>query len=193
MEQIDHPILQITLEVDHHVAAHDQHHLPEHFVRDDVVLRKHHVLAQRGIKPGRPVLLHRVVSQTPRPSGRVVVALAPGDGFRRVDSVPGPRQGIRVDVGGVDLGPIQQAGLLEQDGHRIHLFTRRTAGMPDFEIGVGAQDREHLLPNRGKAFRIAKGLRHIDRNAIDRLVQETRLVQQAWNQLTDALQLQPFG
>lgn len=63
-EEADGPVLQGSVEVDQHVAAHDEVHLPQGAIGGQVVLSEHHVAGQRRVHDGRLV------------AGRVVVRKA---------------------------------------------------------------------------------------------------------------------
>ena len=77
-----------------------------------------------------------------------------------------PRLGLLqhglVDVGRVDAAAVVEAFLLEEDGHRVDLFARRTAGVPDAHERIGAQQRHDLLPEGEVEGRVAEHRRGVD-------------------------------
>ncbi|MNE53026.1 hypothetical protein D3C80_1477260 [compost metagenome] len=89
---------------------------------------------------------------------------------------------MRVDVGGVDDGALQQALLAQQDGHRIHLLARAAAGNPHLDRRPGAQQRHHFVAQRQVVPRVAEHLADRDRQVLQQLHEHARVVQHAFLQ-----------
>ena len=53
-----------------------------------------------------------------------------------------------VHVGGVDLAPVVEPLLLQHDGEGVGLLAGRAPGVPDADLGVGAEQRHHALAER---------------------------------------------
>ncbi len=138
-------LLDLRLQVNQQVAATDQVQFREGRIADQVLLGKHHRLADLLVDPVGVLAFDKELPQTLRRDVR-------GDAFR-VDAGPGERQGVLVDVGGEDL---DLAGLVpgsqlfgQQDGDRVGFFPRGAAGHPDADgggvrvVGVLVHAREH--------------------------------------------------
>ena len=82
--------------------------------------------------------------------------------FERKDAVLGALQHGLVDVGRVDAAAVVEPFLLQQDGHRVDLFAGRTAGVPDADEGIRAQQRHDLLAEREVEGRVAEHRRGVD-------------------------------
>ena len=129
VKQRDQLLLQFCAQVNQQVAATDQVELGERRVLDHVLLREHQQVTNAFVDPvGAAVGLER--EKSGQPLRRHVV----GDAGR-VHTGTGHGDGAAVDVGGKHLhlvaGLEQLQPFLQQDGHRISLFTGGTTSAPD--------------------------------------------------------------
>src|SRR5215208_3415544 len=148
VEQPVHPLLERAVEVDQDVAAEDDVALGERAVRHQVVLREDDVLEQRRPEEGAVVLRDVVLRERALPAGADVVLGVLLHPLDREDAGLRLLEHHLVDVGGVDPRPLVQPLLLEEDGHREDLLAGGTAGVPHADEGVGAEQRDHGLPER---------------------------------------------
>ena len=146
----DRPILQLAVEVDEHVAAGHQLDFGEDAVGGEAVVRKHDVLLQ-GLVEDRPAVGRRVVVGEGRAGAGLAMVLGEaGDAVHVVDAGLRLLQRLGVDVRRVDQRAREQAFLAQENRERVRLFAGAAAGHPDFQRGVGAQQRDHLLAQRAE-------------------------------------------
>src|SRR5690349_19549812 len=129
VKQLLYAMLERPIEVDQHVPAEDDVEFTERLVGDQVVLREDDILGERRIEE-RPVVFRRVVLRERPGAARLDVILRVLlHAIERKDPAARMAKNNLVDVGGVDARAIEQAFLLEENGHRVHLLARRTASV----------------------------------------------------------------
>ena len=159
----------------------------EHAVGGQAVVGEHHVLAQPLVEHHAAIGGGVIVRQRATGAGARMV-LGESRHPRHVEHARlGGAQRVRVDVGGVDQGAVQQAFFLQQDGQRIHLFPRAAPGHPDLERRVGAQQRHHLLAQRLEVAGVAEHVAHLHGEVFEQRREHGGLVQHAVLQLRQRL------
>ncbi len=126
VENRDQLLVDLGLEIDHHVPTGYQVELGERRIADDVLDREHHAFAQRRVDlVGAFIVREKGVQARRRDIGGDAVGI---EADARVV------QGVFVDVGCEDLDPrlllLPGKFLQQQDRQRIGLLARRTAGHP---------------------------------------------------------------
>ena len=82
-----------------------------------------------------------------------------------------------VHVGRVDPAAVVEAGLLEQDRHRVDFLAGRAARVPDPDERVRPQDRDHLVAERAVEGRVAEHGADVDRERRQQPLQPGRIVE----------------
>ncbi len=136
-----------------------------------VVVPRRVVVAERGFPAGGDVV------------GRVLL-----HGGDREDAGLGALQHGLVDVGGVDAAAVVEALFLKQDGHRIDLFAGGTAGMPDADERIGAQQRHDLLAEGDVEGRVAEHGRRVDGEVEQQPLHARGVMQHFFDQAGDGAQ-----
>ena len=161
--------------------------LGKHAVGGQAVVREHHVLAQALVEHHAAIAGSVVVRQRTAGAGARMV-LGKSRHPRHVEHSRLCRaQRVRVDVRGVDQRAVQQAFFLQQDGQRIHLFSRAAPGHPDLERRVGAQQWHHLLAQRLEVAGVAEHVAHLHGEVFEQRREHGGFVQHAVLQLRQRL------
>ena len=176
MEQAEHPALQARIKVDHHVAAADQVGFRKHAVGCQAVVGEGDVLDQRLVEQRAAVRGRVVIGKHARAAGGQVVLCVQRHLFDWKHAAPGNVQRLRVDVGGVNHCPLEQAFFAQQDRHRHHFLAGAAAGNPDVERCIGVQERHHVRAQRGVKERVAEHLGDRDRQELQQLRKSGRIV-----------------
>ena len=129
VKNIEHPLLQVGLQVDQHIAATDQVHPTKRRVREHVLRAKHHHRAQRFAH--REMLAVRALDEVAlEPAGRHA-----GGNANRVAAAAAHLQRVVVGVGGKYLHSAGFAGAAQavqhHHGHGVSLFAGGAARHPD--------------------------------------------------------------
>src|SRR5437867_3644678 len=178
VEQTVHVFLDIGLEVDQQVAAHDEVETGERWVLDQVVDGE-----ETHLPDFLRDLIHMIV-----PDEESLQALRRdvlGDAFG-VAAVARELQRLVVDVPGEDLHPrarvVPQNLLSEQDRHRVRFLAGRAAGRPHPEGPVQRCDvheaRDHITGQYGECLWVSEEVRHADEQIAEQLVRFARAIAQ---------------
>gem|GEM_PF-6165188 len=119
-----HPILQRTIEVDHHVPAKDHVGFVEGSVRDEVVLCEGDGLAQCGAEQGALAIGGVIIREGPLSPCMEVVRGVLLHLRQRKDARFGIAQHVFAQIRRVDPAALEQPFLLEEDRHRVGLLAR---------------------------------------------------------------------
>ncbi|RIH78425.1 hypothetical protein Mterra_03670 [Calidithermus terrae] len=162
VEQLQHPLLHVAVEVDEQVAADDEVEAGEGGVAQDVVRREEHQVAHLLPHAVVAAVLHEEAVQA---LGRHVG----GDGLV-VLAFAGRADGLLVDVAREDLQPRgvgEGLGVLaQQDGERVRLLPRRAAAAPHpHAVGgalAGEEPGDDLVLEHGEGLLVAEEVGHRD-------------------------------
>ena len=190
VEQTVHVLLDIGLEINQQVAAHDEVETGERRVLDQVVDGKETHLAD-FLRD----LVHVIV-----PDEESLQALRRdvlGDAFG-VAAVARELQRLVVDVPGEDLHPrarvLPQNLLSEQDRHRVRFLAGRAAGRPHPEGPVQRCDvheaRDHIAGQYGECLWVPEEVRHADEQIAEQLVRFARAIAQVLDVCRDRRRLE---
>jgi hypothetical protein len=166
VEQRQHGLLRVRLEVDQEIAARDQVHLGEGRVADQIVRGEHDALAQ-GLRDLVPVRLGGEEPSQPSiaDAGHLHLVVHPRAGQLERGLVNVGRQDL--DLEGAAA---RRQALVEEHGDRIRFLAGRAAGHPDPDVlvGVGAIDqlRDDPMLERLEGFLVAKEASDADQEVL---------------------------
>src|SRR5438034_7757866 len=177
VQQAVRPLLQGITEIDEDVRADDQVKVVERTVADQVVAGPRDARLKRSVEARAPAGDCVVVRQRALPAGRLVGLLVLAHTLERIG--PHPRHGdqVLVQVGGVDVAPIEDAFLFEQDGKPVDLLAGRAPGHPHARRGVRAEKRPDLLADSAHELGVAEHARDLHADIAEEPLHALRVVQ----------------
>ncbi|MNB84895.1 hypothetical protein D3C75_317770 [compost metagenome] len=140
-----HVIAELIVEIDHYVAAKNNIKLIKRCVRRQIMLGENNVFAQKRLQD-YGIIFCSVVFGKSAGSSRLHVVL--GVLLHSADLVYpffGLLQGTRIHIRCINTRFIIEPLLMQQNRHRIYLFTGRAARMPNSDVRIGTQQRDDLL------------------------------------------------
>src|SRR5262249_37778205 len=169
------PRLRLRVEVDQRVAADEEIEIGDGRIANKIVTPHDDRPPDVGAKRV-PITVLLEVGFPKRLRHRLAL-------LRPKARVTGPRDGIVVDVGGVDLDSPQECLLPEllrpQHGERKGLFARRAARAPNANrivVALGVQDRRNdVLIECVPRFRIAEERGDVDQDGVEQLSELVRV------------------
>ena len=178
VEDGDEPLLQVGIQIDEQIAAHDHVDAREGRVLDQIVIGDTHHVADR-LREHEIVVLRKEIAV--EQFERHVL-----DGALRIAGGPRLLQHRLVDVGGEDLHvrPHTRARKLlgHQNREAVGFLTAGAAGRPDANLVactlVGEQRRNDLAPQEIEGFGVAKEAGDVDQEIAEKKLRFVRLAAQ---------------